>query len=557
MALRTQLIVAFGAACWPFWAAAQSAVWTGHYDNFRTGSNTSETILNPQSVRSPQFGKLARLPIRGCPFSQPLYVPGVPSAGRVRNLVFIATTTNFIYAYDADDYTLAWSANYGVPFPSAIVDPDQGYFDFLDCDQDDNNGNSGPIGIVGTPVIDVAAQALYFVANTSDDAQNYYHVLHKISLRDGSDVLPPVIISGSYQNVPFQSRYQLQRTGLLLLNGHIYIAFASHHDETPYYGWLFSYDTNLQQTALMNYSPNAWGAGIWQSGGGPASDGQYIYLNTGNGDEGLADATANSESILQIDPITLQVVAKTSFYPEEDDWDWNVDLDLGASRVMVMPGTNRVISGSKYGDLFSVNQNGMTLEVRQQAARHSDGLDWTGIYNGFAYWNGITYVWPGGGGLQYGPAPPFPVDYLKAFALTPDFSQLNLLASGESEGTGAGYQGASLAISANGDDPASGIVWAATPALSTLGLQPGYLHAYSASDFSGGVFHELWNNLNDPVDGGCNLAKFNQPLIANGKVFLPTFSDRVLVYGLRGSHPERRGAPLGLSNCLPITTQEP
>jgi hypothetical protein len=282
---------------------------------------------------------------------------------------------------------------------------------------------------------------------------------------------------------------------------------------------------------VMNYAPAAGGAGIWQSGGGPASDGQYIYVSTGNS-AGIQGGD-NAESVLQIDPGTLAVVAKLGFYPESEDWDYDNDLDLGSSRVLVAPGTNRVLAGSKFGDLFSINQNGMSLEVRQQAAtRHSAGADWTGVYNGFAYWNKTIYLWPGGGGLIWPLLPPFPTDTLKAFALTPDYTAMTPLAQGQSDGIGVGHQGADIVISANGQNPSSGIVWAYTPIENTPGPQPGYLHAYSAADFSNNIFHELWNNTQDDQDSGCAYTKFNQPLIANGKVFLPTFQGRVIVYGI-------------------------
>ncbi len=231
-----------------------------------------------------------------------------------------------------------------------------------------------------------------------------------------------------------------------------------------------------------------------------------------------------------------------------------------------MPGTNRLISGSKYGDLFAVNQTGMMLEARQQAAaRHSAGFDWTGIYNGFAFWNGTIFAWPGGGGYPNGTAPGFPTDTLKAFVIAPDFSSIKMIASRQDDGVGVGYQGSSVVISANGQNASTGIVWAYTPTSNTLGIQPGYLRAYATSPVNG-VFHELWNNADDRYDSGCSFAKFNQPLIANGKVFLPTASQRVLVYGLippnpRGGilrQPENSATPsvgFGLSSgrsCGPI-----
>jgi len=48
------------------------------------------------------------------------------------------------------------------------------------------------------------------------------------------------------------------------------------------------------------------------------------------------------------------------------------------------------------------------------------------------------------------------------------------------------------------------------------------------------VTRELWNNQQNAArDGAGNYAKFSAPTIANGHVYLPTFSSRVVVYGLR------------------------
>jgi hypothetical protein len=509
---------------------AQTAVWTGSYDNNRTGANINETILTPANVTAGQFGKLAAVSVSGCIFAQPLYVPGViGSDGNSRDLFFVATATNMVYAFDANDYSLYFSANFGHPVSSADIDPEKGYYAFADCDDGDG---LGPIGIIGTPVIDVANGAMYFVANTADSA-GQHHFLHKIDLASGKDLASPVEIGGSYAGVPFQAKFHLQRSALLLLNQRIYVTFASHQDETPYGGWMFSYDTNFNQVAVMNYSPAKSGAGIWQSGGGPASDGQSIYFSTGNLPEDEADPTDNSDSILKVDPDTLIVQAKTSFYPEDINWDENFDLDLGSSRTIVIPGTTLVASGSKYGDLFVVDQGGMQLDSRTQvAARHSGGYDWTGVYNGFAYWNNIFFVWPGGGGYINGTDPGFPTDTLKALSLDPYSGAVTLLANGQSDGVAVGYQGSNIVISANGYDPSTAILWAHTPNSNTSWLQPADLHAYSASDFSNGILHELWNNIGlDPADAGAFLAKFSAPLIANGKVFLPTFSGKVIVYG--------------------------
>ena len=513
--------------------SAQTAVTTGHYDNQRTGANTHETILTPANVRPDLFGKLATVPVSGCIFAQPLYVPNVRTAAGRQDLVFIATTTNLVYAYDANNYSLAFRANFGIPVPSSELNPERGYYDFADCDIGDT---VGPIGIVGTPVIDVPGNAMFFVANVIDrldPPHQHRHFIHKISLSTGADLTPPFEISGSHGGVTFQSWYQLQRPALLLLKGRIYVAFASHQDQSPYSGWMFAYDTDLQQVGIFNYSPQKSGAGIWQSGGGPASDGSSIYFTTGNLAEDESDPTDNSDSILKVDPVTLEVLAKSSFYPEDNGWDSNFDLDLGSSRAILIPETSQVISGSKYGDMFVVNSGDMGLSARFRAvARYSSGYDWTGIYNGLAYWNNVIYAWPGGGGYVHGTDPGFPTDTLKAFGLDQTTSAGSVFADGQTDGIGAGYQGANIVISANGNDPTTGILWASVPTSNTSWLQPGYLHAYHATDFANGVFHELWNNVDlDPADKDLFMAKFNQPLVANGKVFLPTFSGKLLIYG--------------------------
>lgn len=535
---------------------AQSAVWTAHYDNFRTGANTAESILRPENVTASQFGKLASVTVSGCVFAQPLYVPAVrTTSARTRNLFFVATTTNNVYAFDADDYTQYFAVSFGIPPPSsdfAFGD----YHDFPDCNAGDGDG---PIGIAGTPVIDVAGNAMYFVAHTIDSLDpphRYRHLLHKISLTTGEDMVPPVEIAGSKQGVTFESRYHLQRAALLFENGRVYVAFASHQDESPYYGWMFTYGTDLKQQAVFNYSPAKTGAGIWQSGGGPASDGTSLYFVTGNLAEDVTTAEDNSDSVVQVDPISLQVRGKVSFPTEATKWDQNFDLDLGSSRAIVIPGSGKVISGSKYGDMFVINRNGMTLTNRFQAAsRHSDGFDWTGIYNGFAYWNKTIFAWPGGGGFVNGTDPGYPTDTLKAWSLDTDSGSATLIANGQTDERTAGYQGGNLVISANGSDPATGIVWVLSPDSNSKTLQPGSLHAYRASGFADGLFHELWNNADssDP-DSSSYFAKFNQPLVANGKVFLPTFSRKVLIYGLQ---QEGQPQPVDHHPRPPIRLPEP
>jgi outer membrane protein assembly factor BamB len=88
---------------------AQTPILTQHYDNARTGQNTSETILTPANVSSAAFGKLFTLTADGYVYAQPLYVPhlAIPGQG-THNVIFIATEHDSIYAYDADNGAQLW-----------------------------------------------------------------------------------------------------------------------------------------------------------------------------------------------------------------------------------------------------------------------------------------------------------------------------------------------------------------------------------------------------------------------------------------------------------------
>jgi hypothetical protein len=508
----------------------QQAITTGHYDQARSGVNTAETLLTPQNVNAQSFGQLGTLPVSGCVVSQPLYVPNVNVPGHgTKNVVYVTTAENRIYSFDADDFTLYATRQLANPVPTSEINPDGPYADFPDCN---DLSQLGPVGISGTPVIDLTGNALYLVAAVKDSDSGVQQAwAYKLDLATLQDMIGPVQIGGQSQGDVFDARYQLQRAALLLANGLVYIAFSSHTDEIPYRGWLFCYDAQLNQVGIYNYSPQKSGSGIWQSGGGPAFDGSYIYVTTGNAAEGIDAPAEYEDSILKIDPATLQVVAKTSFPTEDTLWDTSFDLDLGSSRVIPILGSPFAIAGSKLGDMFLMNRSDMSLVRRfQAAARQSSQYDWTGIYNGFAFWNNTAYLWPGGGGSNSDST--YPTDVLKAYTVTPD-GIVSQIASGQSDGVGIGYQGAGISISANGNDPASGIVWAMTPGENDSWVRPAALRAYAAS--STGIFQQLWTDA-DPstANGGYFWGKFSQPLIANGKVYVPTYSNEVLVYGLTG-----------------------
>jgi hypothetical protein len=91
--------------------------------------------------------------------------------------------------------------------------------------------------------------------------------------------------------------------------------------------------------------------------------------------------------------------------------------------------------------------------------------------------------------------------------------------------------GGMLSLSANGNTAGSGILWASHPykASAIHATVEGILRAYDASDLT----RELWNSKqNESRDDIGNFAKFCPPTIANGKVYMASFSGHLAIYGL-------------------------
>ena len=262
-----------------------AGTFTVHNDNLRSGVNSSETVLTPANVNQAQFGKLFSYPVDALAFASPLYVANVniPGSG-FHNVVYVATEHDSVYAFDADGSASnpIWKVSFLQNGATTVPCGDTG-----ECGDIPNE-----IGITSTPVIDPSNGTLYVVAKTKEGS-NYVQRLHALDITTGAEKFGgPVVIQASVPGtgdgtnaVSFNALRENQRTGLLLSNGVLYFGFASHGDNGPYYGWILGYNaTTLQQTMAFNAAPNATQAGIWQSGGGLATDATGdLFFSTGNG----------------------------------------------------------------------------------------------------------------------------------------------------------------------------------------------------------------------------------------------------------------------------------
>ena len=165
---------------------------TQHNDNRRSGANLAETLLNPTTVNSPTFAKLFELPVTGAVYAQPLFVPDLMIGNQRRNVLYIATMHNMVYAFDADKQQPSlWERRLApsIQLPDSQIGP-LGYKDIV-----------WEVGIVSTPVIDTDRGAIYLV--TTSKQPNFIHQLWMLDIVTGNNLC--------CQTVPARSQERLQR----------------------------------------------------------------------------------------------------------------------------------------------------------------------------------------------------------------------------------------------------------------------------------------------------------------------------------------------------------
>lgn len=504
--------------------AAQPVLQRG-YDANVSGANLSETALNTSNVSVNTFGELFTLPVDDVIFAQPLYVPNVAIAGQgTHNVIYVVTMSDSLYAFDADTGGELWSENFATSVGEMPVN-----FDNFSIAGAGKNNIIGNMGILSTPVIDPSTNVLYLVACTLENNTMAYR-LHAVDITSGNEVhAPGELITGSYRGVTFNPAASTQRTSLVLADNQVVFGFGAIEAEQPNegVGWVMAYSkSTLQQSGVFATEPGTNGAGVWQSGRPPAVDSQgYVYVFTGNAyGNGYDGSTSFSETALKLNPgggLSLIDWFTPSAWSTMDA----NDQDLSSSGPLLIPGTSLLAGGGKTGILYVLNSGNMgTYNAADSQVVQKDSISAHGLNGGPVYWqrssaNGgpVLYNWSGS-------------DTLKAFTF--NGSQFATSPTQQAAGPTPSWPGGFLALSANGSQPGSGVVWGTVVTSGSLGGNPpapGALYAFDA----GNLGNELWDTTQNPGrDGFGDIGKFVPPLVANGKVYLATWSSQVVVYGL-------------------------
>jgi Putative Ig domain len=510
-----------------FAATDLAAVATYHNDLARDGANTQEYALTTSNVNTSTFGKLFSCTVDGAVYAQPLWLSNVTVNGAKRNVVFVATQHDSLFAFDADSNTSPctplWNvslidSNHGGSSGETTVP--SGTSGFL---VGAGNGDITPeVGVTGTPVIDPSTGTLYVVSKSvNPSGPTFYQRLHAIDITTGNEKLGgPASITASNVTYPgsgdggskvsFDAGPEGQRPGLALVNGVVYVAWASHEDNPPYYGWIVGFNaSDLAVASIFNATPNAQYGGIWMSGGAPAADANgNVYVLTANGAFDAQNGGKDyGDSFLQLSD---NLIVSSYFTPSDQANDNANDNDFGAGGSAVVlnltSGSPKhlVVGGGKDGTLYLLNGDNMG------GFGDFNALQFFNIGNPIfasgAFWNNNFYI----AGV-HGP--------LVAYSFNTTTNSFNPSVSTQSA-ISFGFPGTTPSVSSSASN--NGIVWALDNSdyctAQSPGCGPALLHAYDATNLT----NELWNSGMVGADAAGHAVKFVVPTIANGKVYVGT-----------------------------------
>jgi len=290
--------------------------------------------------------------IVGNVYAQPLYIEGGPNN---RAMIITVTESNNVYALDAVNGTIIWQRNVGAPVPA----------NNLNCT------NVGSMGIIGTPVVDLASRALFLNAMvTPDGGATIKHYIISLNVDTGainSGWPVDVETMAQYNGTTFTPSTQQQRPALGIVGNILYVGYGSMGDCPFFHGWLVGVPINnpasVTSWAAATIGGGIWGGSIWGVGG-VASDGSNPFVTTGN-TQFTGGTWCGGEAVIRFQPGPI-FSGSTSDYWVPTNWLQldNDDLDLGGSGPLLVdvPGatpSHLVVALGKDGNVYVLNRSNL------------------------------------------------------------------------------------------------------------------------------------------------------------------------------------------------------
>jgi hypothetical protein len=271
--------------------------------------------------------------------AQPLYIEGGPKG---RAMIIAVTASNNVYALDAADGSIIWQRNVGTPAPGGNP-----------C------GNIFPLGITGTPVVDLASRSLFFDAMINGTPNK--HFVYSLNVDTGvTNPGWPVDLNAAVPG--FTSSIQNERGGLAIVNGILYVPFSGHFGDCgTYHGWVVGVSIN-NPSNVMAWATTAIGGGIWGHSG-VASDGTNMFVITGN--TFITNVWLGGEAIIRLQAGPVWSGQPTDYWAPLNWHDLDLgDTDLGGCSAMLVdvPGatpSQLVLALGKDGNAYLLNRNNL------------------------------------------------------------------------------------------------------------------------------------------------------------------------------------------------------
>jgi hypothetical protein len=511
----------------------------------RDGWDSSEPLLSPAAVRAKSFGQIFDTQVNGQVFAQPLVVG---------NSVLVATEDDYVYSINRSTGKVNWSRQLGSPYASAA-----------------ENCVQTPvvlpyIGVTSAPVYDPATGTLYVSGMVTGKPGDDTHLstaspaydLFAVSEKTGAIKWKKQIAGSPTDNhgIRFTASMELQRTGLLLLNGSVYMGFgALCADGAPahqYVGYIAGVNTRSKSETLWTdqaydrSDPAATGeyGGIWQGGGGLLSVGNSIYFATANGTApplgtrggAAAKVTHLGQSMIQLNVERNGSLRPADFFsPGNADRMTSVDHDFGSGGPVLLPfGTkdypHLFVEADKEARIYLLNQT--RLGGRSSSATGStavfsgspslvDDPSYSpvshGLWGHIAAFAGVgadhrtdDYLYYEGTGWDSTAS----MYVLKFNGANPRKPVLQTIGATTQS---FGFSSGSPVITSSGAKASSALVWEVQT--QDVDGTDGTLDAFSARPTATGVLKEVWSA---PIG---DAAQFSVPATSNGRVYVGARND--------------------------------
>jgi hypothetical protein len=560
-------------------------VWTVGVNNNRQGWNKFETALNPTTV--PALKKLREFQVDEKIDVSPLIV---------NNKLYVFTMSNTAFVFDVNTGAELARRQLSPPFdPADIANPPGKGMDIHNLYRS-WGVTATPVIDIATNTIYATTFGKPNAGSNNIERNNMLWILDANTLADKKPsvlIAGNPDNGGTGIANGFDVPYQKMRAGLGLLtdgggNKAVVVSFSINGENPagPGHGYVVAYDVRglnrdpgfAPKPAIWSVTPNGGAGGIWMSGSGPAIENNNIYLATGNGmDPGRIPGNFSecfvklrySPGIANVNDGKPQLEVNDYWAAFSDFTRGDTDQDLGAAGVFITERGN-LVGGGKDGILYNLDKT----NLGQHSWNPHFNLPFTATYlpappNSTAGLPTNTPVDPNWPIVNLDravpPNTPFGKTYhihgtpvymenptqgfvyvwgenerLKAYSydftsrrITNFFGEGTQFASGDMPAPG-GMPGGRAIVSSNGTTQGTGVVWAAYPTQGNANSEivPGALVAYAATTSTNGKLKQLFHSDTKAANKLGNFAKYSTPVVANGKVYVGTFSKKVVQYGL-------------------------